>query len=405
MTLLKIAWRNLWRNKRRSLITMASVFFAVILALLMRSMQLGTYDNMVKNAVSFYTGYIQIHEKGYWEDKTINNTFSLNKKLEDTIKAEPNVTIIAPRLESFALASSGNLTKGSAVIGTNPEKENDFTKLAKKLIKGDYLVTGDRDILVAEGLADYLKATIGDTLVLLGQGYHGITASGAYRIKGIIKFPTPEMNKQTVYMSLAESQYFFGAYNRITSLALMIKELDKMKQTVTDIKNSLGEEYEVMDWEEMMPDLVQEIEADNVGGLVMLGILYLIIFFGILGTIMMMTMERRKEFAVMIAVGMRKGKLILIILYETLIIGFLGVIAGSIIGLPIMIYMHSHPMHLVGEAAKALEQFNAEPIVPFALEAGIFLNQGYIVIIMAILAFLFPLIVISRFNVIEGMRQ
>ena len=104
---IKIAWRNLWRNKRRTILTLSSVLFAVFLALLMRSMQLGTYDRMIESSVKSSTGYIQIHEKGYWEDKTINNTFENGPELMDKISANPNISMAIPRLETFALISSG----------------------------------------------------------------------------------------------------------------------------------------------------------------------------------------------------------------------------------------------------------------------------------------------------------
>lgn len=405
ITMLKIAWRNLWRNKRRTLITSASVFFALILALVMRSMQLGTYDNMVKNAVSFYTGYIQIHKKGYWEDKSINNTFSYTSRLENKIDSIANIASVTPRLESFALASSGEHTKGAMIIGTDPVKEAKFTSLDKFILKGEYLKPGEKSVLVAENLAKYLKVGVGDSVILFGQGYHGVTAADKYPVKGILKFPSPELNNQTIYMSLSTAQYYYTATNKVTSLAIMIKDPDRLDQTMENIKKKTGEQYEVMDWKEMIPDLVQQIQADNVSGLIMLGILYVIIAFGILGTIMMMTMERRKEFAVMIAVGMRKIRLIFMVLYETLIIGIIGIISGVIGGFPIILYFYYHPIRFTGEVAEVWEQFNVEPVMPFTLGPGFFFNQSLVVIIMTLLAFLFPLIFIIRFNVIKGMRK
>ncbi|MCF8352715.1 MAG: FtsX-like permease family protein, partial [Bacteroidales bacterium] len=241
--------------------------------------------------------------------------------------------------------------------------------------------------------------------VLYSQGYHGITAAGEYPVRGILDFPNPEMNKQTIYMSLSEAQYLFGAPNMLTSLAIMIDDPAELNEKVSDLKNKLGDQYEVMDWKEMMPELMQEIQADNAGGIVMLAILYVIIFFGILGTIMMMSMERKKEFAVMIAVGMRKVKLIAMMFFETIIIGLLGVIIGAIAGFPINLYFHFNPIHLSGRAAEAMEQFNVEPIIPFSMDPAYFLNQGIVVVIMTLMAFIFPLVFLIRFNVIKGMRN
>jgi len=132
---LKIAWRNIWRNKRRTLITAASITFAVFIALVMRSFQLGTYSHMINNVVQAYTGYIQIQQANFKDDRTVENTFVLSDTLLDKINSVDNVTLAVPRFESFALASSGLQTKGVLVIGINPSNEIQLTKLDEKLVK------------------------------------------------------------------------------------------------------------------------------------------------------------------------------------------------------------------------------------------------------------------------------
>src|SRR5579871_3826140 len=128
----KLAWRNMWRSRRRTLITISSIFFAVIFAILMRVMMVGMFDKMIADTVSMSCGYIQIHHEGYWESKSIDSTFEENPKLETILSNEKDVTAWAPRLESFALASSGERTKGIMLIGINPEKENVISNLSQK---------------------------------------------------------------------------------------------------------------------------------------------------------------------------------------------------------------------------------------------------------------------------------
>ena len=166
----KIAWRNLWRNKRRTFITLASVLMAVILAIGIRSVQKGVYANMIGNAVRFSTGYLQVHSKGYWEDQSINNAFHPDANLENLLSNNPNVSLTVPRLESFALASSGLHTKGVQVMGIDPAKENKMNGLADKITQGSYLQMNDHGILIGDGLAKYLKLQLNDTLVLFRPG-------------------------------------------------------------------------------------------------------------------------------------------------------------------------------------------------------------------------------------------
>ncbi len=144
MNIIKLAWRNLWRNPRRTVITMASVFFGVILTVVMTSMQYGSYDSMIDNVVKFYSGYAQVFTAAYHENNTINNTMELTDSIKNIVNNTPGVTHTAPRLEYFALASSEELTKGAMIIGIDPRQESFVTDVAKWVEKGKYLEEGDK---------------------------------------------------------------------------------------------------------------------------------------------------------------------------------------------------------------------------------------------------------------------
>lgn len=404
--ILKLAWRNLWRNKRRTIITLSSVASALLFALIMRAMQLGSYDNMIKNVVEYYNGYIQIHKNGYWEDKSIENIFESNDSLKNKIKEYDNIKELVPRFESFALASAGDHTKGVAIIGVNPEKEDNMTNLSDKLVKGSYIEENKRGVLVAEDLAKYLKLKVNDTIVFIGQGYHGISAADKYPVNGIIHIASPDLNGRVIYMDLNTCREFYSAYGMLTSLVVRIDDKDEMYETIAHLKTILDtEKYEVMSWKEMLKELTQQIESDNAGGKIFLGILYLIIAFGVFGTIMMMTTERKREFSVMVAIGMQKTKLAFIVFIETIFIGIIGILTGSIISMPIIQYYVHNPIELEGEMAEAVINMGIEPIMPFAWEAGYFINQSIVVLIIMIIAIIYPLITILRLNVVKSIRQ
>ncbi len=405
-TILKIAWRNIWRNKRRTLITIASIMFALFFAIIMRGFQVGSYAKMKENAIESYSGYIQIHKKGYWDDKNINNIFAFDQQKIKIFESDPRVNVIIPRLESFALASSGDATKGVAVMGISPEKEDKMTKIKTYLKQGEYLNTNDRSVLVAEELAKFLKININDTLVLFSSGYHGATAAGLFHVKGILKLPTPEMNRGTVYLSISEAQNFFSTGNQFTALAFDMDNLDDVNDVEQEVRSSIDqEEYEVMGWEIMNKELLQMIESDNAGGVIMIAILYMVIAFGILGTVLMMTNERIREFSMMISIGMQKRKLILVVIFELVFLTILGVISGIIISLPIMIYFYYNPIRFTGDAVDAMKDFNFEPIMPMSLDANIFINQAIIIMIISLIAMYYPILKILKLNVVKGLKS
>lgn len=405
-SILKLAWRNVWRNKRRTLITVASIMFALFFAIIMRGFQTGSYSKMKENAIESYSGYLQIHKKGYWDDKKIDNVFRIDTNIIEKLSQDPSVKNIIPRLESFALASSGASTKGVAIMGISPEKENELTQINSYLTEGEYLLEDEKAILVAEGLANFLQIKVRDTLVLFSSGYHGETAAGLYPVKGILKLPTPEMNRGTVYLPIKEAQSFFSTEDQLTALVFDLHDIDDVAYVENLAKNNLAsDEYEVMGWEIMNKELLQMIESDNAGGVIMVAILYMVIAFGIFGTVLMMTNERMREFSVMISIGMQKRKLAFVVIVELFLLTLLAVIAGIAISLPVMIYFVYNPIRFTGEALDAMKDFNFEPVMPISMEPQIFVLQAVSISIISLIAMSYPTIKIMSLDVVKGLRS
>lgn len=403
--LLKIAWRNLWRNKRRTLITAASVFFAVLLSNFMVSMQDGMYDKMIENVVGLQMGYAQVHQEGYWKDQIIDNTLEASPELEQKLLADPEVRGLIPRLETFALAASGDLSRGVAVVGIDPDAENAMTSLSDKVEAGTYFNEGPvRGALVGTGLAEKLNLGVGDTLILMGQGYHAAPAAGKFPIAGLLKFGNPEMSKGLVYMPLPDAQHMYAADGRISSYVLDLESPKYAEEVVGGISDRVGEDYEVMDWKTMSPELMQLMEGDKGSNYIVVGILYLVVGFGIFGTVLMMTAERKHEFGVTVAIGMKRRKLALAVLMETFFVSFLGVLAGSVAVFPIVWYMNRFPVRLES-LAEAYEQFGIEPLLSTAVDPGIFIQQAVIVMVIAGLISIYPFQRILRLDAVKSMRS
>lgn len=403
-TNLKIAWRNLWRNKRRTLITVASIFFGVLLSAYMTSMQEGSYEKMVDMVVKYYSGSMQVHHEDYWESKSINDTFEESQELRESILAHEEVDFVIPRLESFALASSEELTKGVMVVGIDPDPENRLTNLKNSVRQGGYLSEGDKGLLIGEGLANYLRLEINDTLVMISQGYHGISAAGKYPIRGIIRHASPELNKMIVYMELENCQEFFSAYNRLTSLVVNIRDNELLDRSLKAIRAGLDSPYSVMSWQEMSPEMVQQIESDRAGGVIMKAVLYIVIGFGILGTIMMMIAERRREFGVMIAIGMQRYKLATILFYETVFIGMIGALSGLLVSIPLLSFQSQNPIPLTGQAALVMEDYGFEPYMFFSMEPSVFWHQALTVFLITLVIALYPIYSANRMKLIDALH-
>jgi len=401
----KLAWRNIWRNKRRTLITTASVFFGVVLSAFMTSMQEGSYAQYISAIVNSYSGYLQIHQKGYWDDKIINNSFVFDQAIESKLKSVKEITIYAPRFETYCLASSEDVTKGVMVVGVDPPKEDKITNISGKLKQGHYLENGDSGILLASGLAKFLKLEVNDTLVLIGQGYHGSSAAGKYPVRGIIKHPSPELDRTLVCMDIKICQELFSAPDLLTSMVIMVHDNDEVAPAKNKLVQSLGSDLEVMDWQEINQLLMKQIESDRAGGVIMKGLLYVIIAFGILGTVMMMVAERTKEFGVMLAIGMQKYKLISVIVLETLFMGMIGVIAGIVASIPLLSYFLYHPIPLTGQAEEMMLQMGFDPSMYFSMMPFVFYDQALTIFIFIMIIGIYPALNIRGLVIIRALRR
>jgi putative ABC transport system permease protein len=403
---LKIAWRNIWRNKRRTFITIASVFFAVVLAIVMRSTITGVFEKMVRDIVGISSGYIQIHKQGYWNERSVDNTFEENDSIIRWLNENKEILYYTPRLESFSLASSGTKTKGVMVSGIYPEYENNVTRLKDKLISGEFISGGDKHAIIPEGLAKYLQLKINDTIVLIGQGFHGSIAAGKFPIKGIIRIGSPELNKSMCWLPINTCRELLGTGKRISSISLLLareKNLEQVQQKL--ISKTKNEDFEIMTWKEMLPDLDQFVEADSSAHIITINLLYLIIAFGIFGTLLMMINERRHEFGILIAIGMRKGILIFIVFIETLMMAGLGALTGIAGAIPVVLYLHYHPIQFTGELAKAYEGYGMEPVIPTSLDTSIYLSQASIVFLIIIIISTYPFYKIHKINLIKAINS
>jgi ABC-type lipoprotein release transport system permease subunit len=292
------------------------------------------------------------------------------------------------------------------VIGVDPESEEGLTALRQKLKKGSYLRQDDSGAMISSRLVSYLKIGIGDTIVIIGQGYQGTSAAGIFPIRGIISFPSPDLDGRLIYLSLPAARELFGAPEMLTTIAFNVSADRHYKKVAAEVDDLLSDElYEVMTWEDMMPEVVQQIRADSASGLIMLGILYMIVGFGIFGTILMMLNERRREFGMMIAVGMQKRRLLLIVITEIVMLGLTGLISGIAAAIPVIRYFNLHPIRLTGNMAESIISMGFEPVMPTAWESSFFIAQSLVVMGIVLLVMFLPVVRIRKLKVINALKR
>lgn len=402
---LSLAWRNCWRNKKRTLIAVSSILFAVVLSTFTTAMQEGQHEKMIEGTVKQISGYIQIHKTGYWENKSLDDAMVLTEADRVSIGNIPDVKTLLPRIETGVLVSKDTLTKVSPLIGMDPNSENAMSGLEKKLVAGNFLTESSQGILISEGLAKRLGVTVGDTLVLFGSGFHGSTVAAEVPIEGIVKYAFKQLNQAMILLSLKRAQNLLDADGVLTSLAIDLRKPESMNEVKSQVQSLLQSGFEVMTWEDLMPELVQAIAADNAGSYLMTAILYLVVGFGIFGTIMMMTQERVKEFGILVAIGMKKLKLSMVVVTEIIFISLTGTLAGFLVSVPVVFWIHFSPVPVSGDMGEAMLNYGIEPFLFVSIAPFVFYSQALIILIFGILAAGYPVNAIRKLKPVEAMRR
>lgn len=404
--LLKLAWRNIWRNKRRSLLTLLAISFATFASISMRGIQLGTYEVNIKNIVGLFTGYLQIQQKGYQENPSVNKSFIPRADLITTVENISEIKGYAPRILSEGLISFRDNSQGTAIFGINPEKEKTVSTIMNKVKDGKFFQSDStNEIVVGYKLLQNLNAKIGDEVIILSQGYDGSLGNLKFKIVGTIKLGSPEFDGMAVCVGLKTARELLGMYNRINSFAISLDDLYKISEIQEELKDKITDEnLTVLSWEEIMPDFKQSIEFDNVSGIFFLGILIVIVTFGILNTVLMSVTERFREFGVTLSIGMLNRKLVYLIFLEAIYITIIGLIIGNIIGYFINLYIVFNPIEFGGDFASMYEEFGWLPVIESTLQPSIFINTSLSIFVISILACIYPVYKVYKLEPLKGIR-
>ena len=403
----KIAWRNIYRNKKRSLITITSVFAALLLIILMRALHFGFYDKLIETVVESYAGYVEIHADGFWDNQSLDNSMQVDQQLLDDIQSVEGVENIVQRLQTFSLISVGEKTKGGVINGINLSEEQKITDWNKKMVSGSFDLS-DNEIIIAKGIAEFFGISENDTLILYGQGYRGMMAAGKYPVKGVIDLKNPDLNKIGLFMTMETVRNYVSSDEISTHIIIGKEKYYDEGKIVEDLGLILSDDYEVMTWKETLPEIEQTITADSAGGLIMAFILYVIVVFGMFGTVLMMTEERKYEFGVLISVGMSRIRLFGIILVETIILSMVGVVLAVMVTYPISIYYNINPIDmalLMGDGAnQMIEEMGFSPMIPMSISWDIPLSHSLVIFIFSLLISIYPAIKISKLNPVKSMK-
>jgi len=404
----KMAWRNIWRNPRRSILTISAIAFASLLLVFMLSWQFGSYETMIDSAVKIHTGYLQVQARGYNDKKNIRMVVPDPVPIGNILNKTMNVTAYTFRANTFSLVSSKERTYGIVVVGIDPVREAKVSTLEKLIRQGSYLSEGDTDqALVGDLLAKNLKVGLGDELVVLGQGRDGSVAATVVRVKGIYRSGQDDFDRSSIYIPLENFQDVYamrGAVHEVVALGKSLDDLQEIKKVVTAGIKKTDKKHRlvVLDWMELMPGLIEAIKMDLYSGFIFYLILIIVVAFSILNTFLMAIFERTREFGVLMAIGTTPGRLSKLLLIESTTMTIVGIVIGIIAGSLITWYFQVHGIVISG-TSELMRQFGMpERIYPQLSMLSASIGPGAVLIITFLTA-LYPALKVRRLRPVEAM--
>jgi putative ABC transport system permease protein len=408
----KMAWRNIWRNPRRTLLTVSAIAFACVLLVFMLSFQFGSYDTMIDSSVKISTGHLQLQARDYRKEHDIRKVIPDPRPILRILDQTPQIMAYTTRASAFAMVSSASRTYGVMVVGIQPRSEARVSTLGQIVTRGTYLsaqpdAQGFYGALAGRLLARNLRLSVGDEVTLLGQGRDGSVAAAVLKIRGIYSSGMDELDRTAIQIPLAAFQEIFsmpGAVHEIVVVGHTLSEVPRLKVELQQRVDGLKGEppLAVLDWDELLPGLRQAISMDLVSGAIFYLILIMVVAFSILNTFLMAILERTHEFGVMMAMGTRPGRLTRLVMAESAGMTLIGVAAGVLAGLLLTGYFQVHGIDISG-SSELLRQYGIPSrIYPRLSLLSVTIGPAAVLTITLIAA-LYPALRIRRLRPVEAM--
>ncbi|MCH9695456.1 MAG: FtsX-like permease family protein [Gammaproteobacteria bacterium] len=403
---LRLAWRNLWRQPRRTWLTTGAMVFSNVLLVFMMSFQFGMYDLMIENTLKIFTGHVQVQAPGYLDDKKMRQTVADIVPLADSLRTGLKSNKVAARGITFALASSEERSYGIMIYGVEPGFEPEVSTVPGLIIEGEYFSgIAAAEIVVGSVLARNLKVGLGDEITLLGSGVDGSFAAAVATVKGIFESGVVDLDRNIAEIPLQffdDTFYMQGAGHQISIFAADLNDVGDLQ---IDVQKMLpaGSNLVVPDWNLLQPGVRQAIQADMSSAFFMYFVLVILVSFSVLNTQLMSVLERTHEFGIVMALGLRPGRLGRLVLIETALMGLMGMLLGMLAGAVVTLWVAQVGFSIPGMDEMAV-QFNLPATMHPSLTLFSLTTGPAVVFVFTILAACYPALRMHWQKPVEAMR-
>ena len=383
----RIGLRNIRRNVRRSLFTIAAIAFGLFSLIVFQALKVGLHQEMVNSTLGLDAATIQVHAAGFEANMALLQPIAGIERVREAMTGL-GLTNFAERIKSPALLLAGRQSSSIMLTGINPEEEKAVTFIARRIIRGSYLAEADM-VLLGSPLADSLGVGVGDEVILMAQGMPGRPATRKFVIGGLYQTDLPSFDRSHAYLPLPAARRFLGAEDAVTEIAVQA-DPEKASALAAGLQEKLGAGvYQVRSWQQTVPDLVQLIALNDATMRLLIVIVFVIVAMGISNTMTTVIFERFREFGIMHAIGAGPGGIVSLVIIESFFLGAVAIILGGLAGIAACLYLQQYGIDL-GRFVSSNQYFAAGHVLRASMTAADLLNAVLITLATAIAAGIYP---------------
>lgn len=401
--LLIIAWRNIWRNRRRSLIVMLSIVVGVVFAMLSDGLSIGMIHQMLDNQIGSHVSHIQIHAKGYNDNQVIQNAIPDRARVEKALGATGGVRHWSRRVSTFGLLSSALNSSGGLIVGVEPEREEAVTSIKASIVEGTYLTGKANEVVIGRRMAEKLGIGLGDKVVGMASALNGDVGSDLFRVVGLYQTISSEFDKMHMFTSLSGLQGMLVMEDRVVEYAVIVDDIEQVDRIASALRAHLGDDYEVLSYRDLLPMLVYMVDMYGQMMVVLYVVIGLAMIFGIINTMLMSVFERIQEFGVLMAIGMKNSAVFRMVMAEALLLSVMGTAIGMVVGIGGLLLLGEVGIDL-SLFADGLNAFGMGAVIYPRLTFGSIVGVVVIIPLTALIGSLYPALKATRLQPVTAIR-
>ena len=406
-TFIQIAWRNILRNRVRSLITICAIGFGLGAMIFLRGYIDGAHVQMKENFTGLLMGHIQIHAQGFEKNVNISRNIRDPESIASVLKQDPSIEVFSKRVRCFCLYGTAENSVGGMIIGIDPESEIKVSSIHKSVVRGRFIAKGeDHAIVLGQSLLENLGIDLGDKVVMMAQAYDGTLGADAFRVVGIMRTGVEDIDRSLGIVSLDALRTTLVLGNKVTDFVIRVRDFDLISLTYSELSKAFDtEKFEIMTWDQISPALKQWMDFDDAFAYIFLLIVLVVIVAGILNTILMSLLERTREFGVMMALGTKGYQLATIVGIESFLLGLIGMLAGTGFGVFVTLMFSRIGIPISAAVKEAMASFFMSDTIYPVLVTDHVLSSSLVVLISSVLISIYPAWKTSKLVPVEALRH